>query len=126
MAKLSYATVGSNDLDRAKSFYDSLFDSVGVSGLFDHPSGGRIYGKDGKLMFGVLGPYNQEPASNGNGSMFAFEFETPEEVAEFHARALSLGGTDEGAPGPRGPGAHFAYFRDLDGNKLCAFSIPQG
>ena len=38
-----------------------------------------------------------------------------------YAKALSLGGTDEGAPGPRGDGFYGAYFRDLDGNKICFF-----
>ena len=39
------------------------------------------------------------------------------------AKALELGGSDEGAPGPRGDGFYAAYFRDLDGNKLCAFAL---
>ena len=46
-----------------------------------------------------------------------------DEVDAFHAKALELGGTDEGAPGERTPGVYFAYFRDLDGNKLCGFKL---
>ena len=46
-----------------------------------------------------------------------------EAVAAFHAKAMELGATTEGAPGERVPGAHFGYFRDLEGNKLCAFAI---
>jgi hypothetical protein len=43
-----------------------------------------------------------------------------EEVDAFHAKALALGGDDEGAPGYRAPKSYMSYFRDLDGNKLCA------
>jgi len=120
---LGYATVGSNNLEKAKDFYDALLGSVGVVGQFEHPTGGRIYGRDGVFFFGVLGPYNKQPASVGNGCMFAFKFDTREEVDAFYAKALALGGTDEGPPGYRGPTYYFSYFRDLEGNKLCAYSI---
>jgi len=123
MAMLGYATVGSNNLEKAKDFYDALLGSVGVVGQFEHPTGGRIYGRDGVFFFGVLGPYNKQLASVGNGCMFAFKFDTREEVDAFYAKALALGGTDEGPPGYRGPTYYFSYFRDLEGNKLCAYSI---
>jgi catechol 2,3-dioxygenase-like lactoylglutathione lyase family enzyme len=121
MVTLSHATVGSNDLTKAKAFYDALFGSVGITPVFEHPSGGRIYGSAGKPILGVLGPYDKRPATSGNGSMVAFKCETQDEVRRMHATALSLGGKDEGAPGERRPNMYFAYFRDLDGNKLCAF-----
>jgi catechol 2,3-dioxygenase-like lactoylglutathione lyase family enzyme len=123
MVALGYATVGSNDLERAKTFYDALFSGAGVAPVFEHPSGGRVYGKDGNLFFGVLGPYDKKPATIGNGSMVAFNFGSRDEVDAFHAKALTLGGTDEGAPGERGPNFYFSYFRDLDGNKFCAYAI---
>jgi catechol 2,3-dioxygenase-like lactoylglutathione lyase family enzyme len=123
MATLSYCTVGSNRLKEAKTFYDSLLGSAGFAPLYEHPSGGRVYGKDGSLSFAVLGPHNKQPATVGNGSMFAFRFDTPAEVNAFHSKALALGGSDEGAPGERGPKMYFSYFRDLDGNKLCAFCL---
>ena len=123
MATLSYATVGSNDLERAKSFYDALLTPAGLAPMFEHPSGGRVYGQNGSFSFAVLGPFNGEPASAGNGSMVAFHCESRAEVNEFHARALKLGGSDEGAPGERAPGLYFAYARDLDGNKLCAYAL---
>jgi catechol 2,3-dioxygenase-like lactoylglutathione lyase family enzyme len=123
MATLCYCTVGSNSLEEAKSFYDALLGSAGITRMFEHPSGGRIYGKDGNFCFGVLGPYNKQPATVGNGSMSAFRLDTRAAVDAFHAKALELGGTDEGAPGERGPKMYFSYFRDLDGNKLCAFCM---
>lgn len=122
MAKLNYVTVGSNDLEKARAFYDDLLGSIGMKPLFEHPSGGRLYRGDG-CMFGVLGPYDGNPACIGNGMMGGFSFDTVEEVDAFHAKAIELGGTDEGAPGARMPKAYFAYFRDLDGNKLCGYKI---
>lgn len=123
MGAVSYATVGSNRLDEAKDFYDALLGTIGLTGVFDHPSGGRIYGSNGALNFGVLGPFDGKPATVGNGTMVAFKLDSPEEVAAFHAKALELGGTSEGEPGDRAPGFCFAYFRDLDGNKLCGYKL---
>ena len=74
-------------------------------------------------MFGVLGPVDGQPATAGNGCMVGFSCGSADEVASFHAKAVALGGVDEGAPGERAPNMHFAYVRDLDGNKLCAYCI---
>jgi catechol 2,3-dioxygenase-like lactoylglutathione lyase family enzyme len=123
MMGLGHGCVGSNDLAKAKAFYDALFGSAGVTPLFEHPSGGRVYGKDGNLFFVVLGAYDKKPATVGNGSMHTFRFDTRAEVDAFHAKALALGGADEGAPGERAPKFYMSYFRDIDGNKLCAFNL---
>jgi catechol 2,3-dioxygenase-like lactoylglutathione lyase family enzyme len=123
---VSYATVGSNQLESAKRFYDELLGVAGITTAFEHPSGGRVYGRDGRFCFCVLGPLNGEPATVGNGVMIAFSFDSRAEVDAFYAKALALGGADEGAPGLRAPTYYFSYFRDLDGNKLCAFHIDPG
>jgi catechol 2,3-dioxygenase-like lactoylglutathione lyase family enzyme len=123
MAWMSYATVGSNSLEAAKAFYDALLIPVGIGRLYEHPSGGRVYGARGQPNFAVLGPYDGQPASVGNGCMIAFSFDTRAEVDAFHAKGLELGGADEGAPAVRGPAVYFSYFRDLDGNKLCAYCM---
>ena len=117
-----YSVVGSNRLEEAKAFYDALLGSIGMRKRFDHPTGGRLYGR-GDEMFGVLAPYNGEAATVGNGTMVGFSLESPAEVDAFHAKALELGGTCEGPPGERAPSAYFAYVRDLDGNKLCAYKF---
>jgi catechol 2,3-dioxygenase-like lactoylglutathione lyase family enzyme len=122
LAKVGYFTVGSNRLEEAKAFYDALLGSIGMKPRFEHPSGGRLYGGNG-THFAVLGPYDGQPATVGNGTLGGFNFDTREEVAAFHAKALSLGAANEGDPGERGPGAYFAYFRDLDGNKLCGYKF---
>ncbi|MFN3230942.1 MAG: VOC family protein [Alphaproteobacteria bacterium] len=122
MAKISYCTVGSNKLEEAKAYYDALMGSIGMEAWFEHPSGGRIYQGDAG-MFGVLGPHDGGEACVGNGTMIGFSFDSREEVDAFYAKALELGGTDDGEPGERAPGAYFSYFRDLDGNKLCAYKF---
>ncbi len=119
---LSYALVGSNNLEAAKKFYDQVLGAMDVPTLSEHHSGGRLYGKMGETMFGVVGPFNKEAATVGNGSMVAWACKSREEVDKVYAKALELGGTDEGAPGLRGPAEYnmyFAYFRDLDGNKIA-------
>lgn len=123
---LNYTTVGSNRLPEALVFYDALLATIGWKGIFNHPSGGRLYGIPGKSWFGVLGPADGQPATVGNGSMFGFGLASVEAVEAFHAKALELGARDEGAPGKRGGESSpitFAYFRDLDGNKLCGYHL---
>ncbi|MGF7150448.1 catechol 2,3-dioxygenase-like lactoylglutathione lyase family enzyme [Sphingomonas zeicaulis] len=117
---LSYATIGSNDLEKSIPFFSALLETQGAAKIFDHPRGGAMFGKDGKLLLGVLTPFDRAAASAGNGAMVAFEMPSREAVDSFHAKAIELGGTCEGAPGERGAGFYMAYFRDLDGNKFCA------
>ncbi|MCB2079885.1 MAG: VOC family protein [Novosphingobium sp.] len=123
---IGYALVGSNDLAKAKDFFDEIVKPMGGVPAFEHPSGGRVYTNgEGKPMFGVVGPFNGEPATVGNGTMIAILADTQEQVRNVFDKAMELGGTDEGAPGWRGdPGGFYgAYFRDLDGNKLCVYRI---
>jgi catechol 2,3-dioxygenase-like lactoylglutathione lyase family enzyme len=123
MISLGHGSVGSNDLPKAKTFYDALLGSADITLFYEHPSGGRVYWADGRPFFVLLGPYDKKPATVGNGSMHGFRFDTRKEVDAFHAKALELGGADEGAPGERAPTFYMSYFRDLDGNKLCAFCL---
>lgn len=119
-----YATVGSNNLDRAMAFYGALVGTLGWNKIFDNPAGGAFYGHPNTGMFAVVTPFDEKPATIGNGTMAGFALASNAAVDAFYAKALALGGTDEGPPGYRGPeaaGAYFAYFRDPDGNKLCAY-----
>lgn len=120
MARLGYVTIGSNDFDKATAFYDALLGEMGGKRLMPTPQGLMYRLGDGAMIM-VTRPYNKEPATFGNGAMLAFQVDSKEQVAAVHAKALSLGGTCEGEPGARGAFGDFAYFRDLDGNKLCAF-----
>jgi catechol 2,3-dioxygenase-like lactoylglutathione lyase family enzyme len=120
---ISYATIGSNDLDSSLPFYTELLASQGVAKVFDHPRGGAFFGREGKLVLGVLTPFDRGAATPGNGAMVALALPDQAAVDAFHAKALELGAADEGAPGERGPGFYMAYFRDLEGNKFCACKL---
>jgi predicted lactoylglutathione lyase len=75
---------------------------------------------------GVCKPFDGQPATFGNGTMIALHVDSPAKVNAVHAKALTLGGKDEGAPGPRGGGGYYgAYFRDLDGNKFSVFTLTK-
>lgn len=120
---LGYCTIGVNDMDRATAFYDSLLGELGAKTMFDM---GRIKGygvAPGQPMLAICIPYNEEPQVPGNGNMVAIAAASEEQVNQLHARALELGGTDEGAPGTRVATFYGGYVRDLDGNKLCFFKM---
>jgi len=118
---IGYTTLGTNDLPRAAAFYDGLFEVMGIKRMMEF---GRGYawgtGMD-QPGFAVMLPFNEEPATVGNGVMIALAMDSRAKVDALYAKALALGAQDEGAPGPRGEGFYAAYFRDLDGNKLNAF-----
>jgi catechol 2,3-dioxygenase-like lactoylglutathione lyase family enzyme len=116
---LAYTTLGTNDLDRAARFYDELLAVIGAKRMMEQPGYFIAYGnsKDGAGL-GITVPFDRQPATAGNGTMVALEAKDRAQVDALHAKALELGGTDEGAPGERFPGFYAGYFRDLDGNKL--------
>ncbi len=116
-----YTTLGTNDLERASRFYDELLSTIGEKRIFDE--GGFIaWGSSmHQHALAITKPFDGKPATVGNGVMLAIQMPSKEAVNAFHAKALALGASDEGAPGPRGEGFYAGYFRDLDGNKLNAF-----
>jgi catechol 2,3-dioxygenase-like lactoylglutathione lyase family enzyme len=118
---IGYVTVGTNDLPRAAAFYDALLAELGAKRLME----AERYVFWGVSMerpsLCVIKPFNGEPASAGNGNMVALAMKHRDQVDRLHARALALGGSDEGAPGERGGGFYAGYFRDPEGNKLNAF-----
>jgi catechol 2,3-dioxygenase-like lactoylglutathione lyase family enzyme len=129
---IGYATIGTNDIDRARAFYDDLLVEIGARRVMEFPQNGfTMYGTGARAPgLAVTRPYNGEPATVGNGNMAAIVVDSRDKVDRLHARAMELGGSDEGPPGVRGPEGDNAfyggYFRDLDGNKLCAFCIGPG
>ena len=129
---IGYATIGTNDIDRARGFYDTLLAEIGARRVMEFPENGfTMYGTGARAPgLAVTRPYNGEAATAGNGNMAAIVVDSRDKVDRLHARALELGGSDEGPPGVRGPEGDRAfyggYFRDLDGNKLCAFCIGPG
>lgn len=118
---IGYATLGTNDLPRAAAFYDQLLGTMGAKRWMEADTFIAWACSPDKPALGVIKPYDGKPATVGNGTMVAFVMDSKDKVDALHKKALELGGTDEGAPGPRGEGFYAAYFRDLDGNKLNAF-----
>jgi len=115
---IGYVTLGTNDLPRAMAFYDALLNPLGITRIMAFDRGHAWGVAMDKPALGVMTPFNGQPATAGNGTMVALVLDSRDKVAAAHARALALGGTDEGAPGPRGEGFYAGYCRDLDGNKL--------
>ena len=117
---LTGACVGTNDLAKAGVFYDQVLATIGMVRLITEPNEIGYGSAGGAAVFWVLTPFNEEPATFGNGTQIMFGATSEAQVKAFHATALSLGGADEGAPGPRDYSADYygAYCRDLDGNKL--------
>ena len=119
---LGYVTVGTNDIPRALAFYDALLAEFGAKRLIEH-DGFIAWGADVQTppMFAIARPFDGKPATVGNGSMVALLASSKAQVDAIHRKALALGGSDEGPPGPRSDTFYAAYFRDLDGNKLNVF-----
>lgn len=122
MGIFTHNCVGTNDLERAARFYDAALAPLGIVRLGDFLDQGLAYGVRA-AEFLVLRPLDGSTATPGNGVTIGFKAPGRAAVDAFHAAGLAAGGSDEGAPGPRGaaPNAYGAYLRDPDGNKLCAY-----
>ena len=119
---IGYVTIGTNDLGRAVAFYDKVLSELGASRLYatDRMAAWGT-SKNGPVLMVTL-PYDKNSATVGNGVMVALAAKNREVVDAAYKKAIELGATDEGQPGPRGTSGFYAgYFRDLDGNKLNVF-----
>ena len=124
---IGYVTIGTNDLERAASFYDEILSFYGGKRFMENERLVAWSAGEGQPGVGVCHPYDGASATVGNGMMVALAASGPEQVKSVHARALELGGQDEGGPGQRFGQFYAAYFRDPDGNKLCTFCmLPEG
>ena len=122
---IGYVTVGTNDMKRAATYYDALFATLGARRTFDTDTFVAWSTGQSAPAFAVTKPFDGNAATVGNGVMVAIVMDSTAGVAAFHAKALELGGTDEGAPGFRFENFYAGYFRDLDGNKLNAFCFAK-
>ncbi len=118
----SHVMVGTNDLDRAKSFYDALLGTLDIppASVDRH----RIFYRTKTGVFSVTKPIDGKTATFANGGTIGFACTSPAQADAWHAAGLANGGkTCEDPPGVReGPGVklYIAYLRDPDGNKICA------
>lgn len=127
----NHIMIGSDDIERSKRFYDAVLGTLGAGEPVRNkaPTGHtRLFYRHDGSVFCVTEPINDEPASFANGSTIGFKCSSPEQVSEFHAAAITHGGTSiEEPPGLRqgAMGAlYLAYVRDPDGHKLCAIHRP--
>lgn len=123
----SHIMIGTNDLNRAKAFYDALLGTLGVSpGLVDRH---RVFWRTPAGTFSVSLPIDGKPATIANGGTIGFACQSADQVQAWHATGLANGGTSiEDPPGIREGGAklYLAYLRDPDGNKLCGlYRMPK-
>lgn len=129
MSVISHITLGANDRDRAARFYDTVLGVLGLERLDKPPGLPLAYGKGGTMPTIFVGlPFDDRPATWGNGTHVAFQAETRDAVHRFHEAALANGGMCEGPPGPRpryNATYYAAYVRDPDGNKLQAVCFKE-
>jgi predicted lactoylglutathione lyase len=118
---IGYVTLGTNDLERATQFYDPLLKEIGASRFMETDGFIAWAISPDKPALSLTKAFDGNPATVGNGVMVALAMRSQDQVDSFYKKAMELGATDEGAPGPRGGGFYAGYFRDPDGNKLNAF-----
>ena len=121
---IGYVTLGSSDLERSAAFYDPV---LGVLGAKRSDFSERMLAwmtDGGAPMLGICIPFDEQPATAGNGTMVALSADSTEKVHAVYDKAIEAGAKSEGEPGPRGEGGFYGgYFRDPDGNKLAVFTI---
>ncbi len=118
---IGYITVGTNNFEKAVAFYDDLLAIVGAKRFMEEDTFVAWAVEPGQPAFSVTLPNDGNAATVGNGMMVALAADSTDLVDAVYAKAIELGGSDEGPPGQRMEGFYAAYFRDLDGNKLNIF-----
>ena len=118
--------VGTNNLKNAIIFYDEVLEILNLTrkDTDEVCAGYTQTNGDGNIEFYVTKPANMKTATFGNGTQVSFLVSSREIVDKFHEIGLKAGGTSEGSGGerPEGSGVYYSYIRDLDGNKICAFT----
>ena len=120
---IGFVMVGTNNLYKATKFYDTLLNTIELQRVVTNEkyAGYASKEKPDEVEFYVTKPVNKEKATFGNGTQISFLVKSKDLVNNFYNTGIKLGGKDEGAPGVRS-GDYYCYFRDLDGNKICAFA----
>jgi len=124
---LHHVSVGVADVERAAKFYDAVLGTLGYKRVMEFMPYAIAYGESGP-SFWIQLPADQNAASVGNGAHIGFSARSTLAVDAFHHAAVSQGGKDNGAPGPRpdyGPDYYGAFVIDLDGNKIEATLHPE-
>ncbi len=120
---IGYVTLGTNNMGEAAAFYDALLGTLGAARMMEADTFIAWSTGASAPAISIIQPADGNAATVGNGVMVAIGLDSTDKVDALHAKALELGGTDEGAPGQRMDNFYAGYFRDLDGNKLNAFCM---
>lgn len=120
---IGFVMVGTNNLNKAISFYDVLLETINLKRIVTNEkyAGYSSNENSENIEFYVTNPANKENATYGNGTQISFLVNSKDTVDKFYNLGIKLGGKDEGAPGIRS-GDYYCYLRDLDENKVCAFA----
>lgn len=124
-APLSHVVLGTNSMENAERFYTPLLAMLGWRRRLSDSSPDKLLWQPAtatRPLFGVLKPFDRKPQQVGNGAMVALNAPDRLTVDAVYELALTLGASCDGPPGLRThyhPNYYGAYFRDLDGNKLC-------
>jgi predicted lactoylglutathione lyase len=119
---IGYVTLGTNAFDSSAKFYDALLGAMGARRIMEF-DGFIVWGTKGSASLAITRPYDRKPATVGNGVMVALAAGSRANVDMLYRKAIELGASDEGKPGPRSETFYAAYFRDPDGNKLNVFHL---
>ncbi|MCC3859662.1 VOC family protein [Pseudemcibacter aquimaris] len=118
---IGYTMVGVSSIEKSSQFYDTLFAEIGAKRQVELDDFVLWTTGQGKPSFAIGVPYNGNPATVGNGVMFAFPVAARDDVHRIYDLMLENGATCDGGPGERGGKFYMAYFRDPDGNKLAIY-----
>jgi catechol 2,3-dioxygenase-like lactoylglutathione lyase family enzyme len=120
----THVMIGSNDLERARRFYDATFVALGGNPGEMDARGRLVYiHDDSRLM--ITTPIDGKPSTAANGGTIGIAAATPNHVSAWHAAGAANGGRAiESPPSERPNGSFVAYLRDPDENKLSARTVP--
>lgn len=122
----THMTVGANDLDASRKFYDAALGALGIPASTGPDEKGRYWWRTPRGAFAITKPIDGEDACHANGGTIGFAAGDLDAVKAFHDAGVAAGGTSvEDPPGPRqGPFGtlNLAYLRDPSGNKICALN----
>lgn len=128
---LSHVMIGTDDIEKARAFYNSVLGVVGAQApVEDINATGqtRLFYIHNDSIFCVTQPIDGKPAVAANGSTIGFACNSPEQVKQLHDTAIACGGKSiEQPPGPRDTfmgSLYLCYFLDLDGHKICGLHRP--
>lgn len=123
----THVTVGANDIEASRKFYDAVLGALGIPAGTDDDRG-RVWWRTPRGAFAITKPLDGQAACHANGGTIGFGARDADAVRAFHEAGIAAGGTAiEDPPGERnGPFGklNLAYLRDPSGNKICAMHRP--